>query len=294
MTSKPNTSKPNTSKPNTSKPNTPAKPNTSKPNTSKPNTPAKPNTSKPNTPAKPKIDLTAYNSAVRTARAAVKRAGIANWVIGDAALTVGTKYSENKLGQFADDIGVELPSVRNMRTVSAAYQADAIARDLQSWTVYGVFASQDDRYALIAAGNDGKPWSVSAARALVKGRNESAESPAEMPGGSESDESPAEVSDLEKARAEVQRLEGELLKARAKLAKLEAGIKQQLPMLAADGTDSLAATVPAPIQHSERSVPAHVAGDFHAACKQCQAAKASATVTEISTPRRARSRKTAA
>ena len=124
--------------------------------------------------AKPaaKPSMVNYNKAVRTARAASQRVGLASWVIGDAALSVATEYGENTLARFADEIGVELATVRNYRTMAAKYPVDKISRELQNVTVYGILASQDDAHELVTVGNDGLLWTVSAARALIKARKD--------------------------------------------------------------------------------------------------------------------------
>jgi hypothetical protein len=174
--------------------------------------------------AAPKVSMTHYNRAVRTARTAAQRAGQAAWIIGDAALSVATEYGENTLKRFADDIEVEAATVRAYRTMAAKYPADVISRELQSPTVYGIFASQDDAHDLVSAGNGGKAWTVSAARALVQSRNSSdVAGDGNVSDGSGDEAGEREPADeLAVAEAEVMRLEGELARARAKVAKIRA------------------------------------------------------------------------
>ena len=113
-----------------------------------------------------------YASQVKAARSASQTADRAAWIIGDAAAKVASLagYGDNALGQFADDIGQKAGTVRNFRTMAETFPADDIARDLQHVTVYGIFASQEDAHTLITEGDDGKPWSVSAARSFVQAR----------------------------------------------------------------------------------------------------------------------------
>jgi hypothetical protein len=93
-----------------------------------------------------------------------------NWALGDLAGSVPAGYGDETIRRLAEDAGVGEGSLANFRTVAAAYPASEIKRDLQSWTVYGIFASQDDRYELVRDGDDGRPWTVAAARELVRSR----------------------------------------------------------------------------------------------------------------------------
>lgn len=181
-----------------------------------------------------KVSQVNYNRAVKAAKAASAKVGTFNWTIGDLAGNVATEYGDNSIKRFADDIGQEVTSVRNMRTVSAAYPETKISRTLQGWTVYAVFTSQDDRFALVKDGNDGKPWSVSAARALVKSRKDAAKLAENGGEGGEggSETPPAEDTlevQLAKQEAEVKRLTGELTKAQAKVDAIKAQISARTP-----------------------------------------------------------------
>jgi hypothetical protein len=70
------------------------------------------------------------------------------WTLGDLALEVETSYGEDKLGQFADDIGVPYTSMDEYRRISAAYKNPVRTGNL-SWSVYKIFAAQENRAELI-------------------------------------------------------------------------------------------------------------------------------------------------
>ena len=218
-----------------------------------------------------KVSMTNYNRAVKTARTAANRAGMATWVIGDAALTVATEYGENKLKTFADDISVEIGTVRNYRTMAAKFPASDIARDLQSPTVYGIFTSQDDAFDLVRDGNAGQPWTVSAARALVKSRKdgESDGTGDSSEDGNENENTPAEVDQRAKLVSEVDRLRAELAKAEAALVRYDA---ENAPA--------------GPVQHVVKGIPAHTADEPRTDCPKCKANG----VTPMPAPRKASNR----
>src|SRR6516165_5270736 len=161
-----------------------------------------------------RVSEAAYNRAVKSARAASNRAGEANWIIGDAALAVATAYGESRLERFADDIGYKIGTVRNLRTCAANYPPAEVARDLQSHTVYMVFGKLDERFTLITDGNDGQPWTVSAARAYVDGPVVVVDPEDVDPeDGPEDGPEDVPVDALAQADGEVDRLFGELTKA---------------------------------------------------------------------------------
>jgi hypothetical protein len=213
-----------------------------------------------------KINMANWNKAVRTARTASAKVDGFNWLIGDLALSVATEYGENKIGKFSDEISQEVTSVRNMRTVSAAYPAtDDVVRTLQSWTVYAVFASQDDRDALVKHGNEGNKWTVSAARALVKSRKDGDETGNgnDETGGDETGNSDETVT-RDKLVANITRLESALEDARVKLAEYDAAH-------ATPATDA-----PKVAKHTVRGIPAHKSDEPRADCPKCKLAAAPA------------------
>ncbi len=143
-----------------------------------------------------------------------------------------------------------------MRTVSDAYPESG--RSANSWTVHMIFAGQSDRTELVSRE---KLWTVSEARAEVTSRNApDGDGDGDSDGDSDGDES-AEVDEIEATKANIARLEGELITARAHLAKLEA-----------------ARPAPAPSTiHSPAGIPQHDASDNRPDCKLCKLAAAPRT-----------------
>ena len=235
------------------------------------------------------VSMVKYDRAVKAARAAAGRSDAAVWIIGDAALTVATVYGQNKLETFAGDIGRELPTVRNFRTMAKAYPTDKIARDLQPVSVYGIFTSQDDKFALITAGNDGNPWTASTARALVKARND-AKAAAKAAAGNDGDNDgkPAQTeTEIERTRRHIAQLESQLSNARAKLADLMANESDDDSEDETSAPAVQLAIVPAgTVQHSTPGIPAHAPADCVPACAQY--------VKPAATPRKRTARKPAA
>ena len=223
-----------------------------------------------------KVSMVRYNKAVKVARTAAQRAGQASWIIGDAALSVATNYGESTLKRFADDIEVEPATVRAYRTMAAKYPADEISRELQSPTVYGIFASQDDAHDLITDGNDGAPWTVSAARGLVSSRNgngnEGSDGPVNEdsdgaggnePDGPETDEDKLTrlrgyraqlVAMLAKTDADITAVEAKLAKATAPKAK--AAPKVTAPKVTAPKVTAPKATAPKATAPKAKAAPA--------------------------------------
>jgi hypothetical protein len=96
-----------------------------------------------------------------------------NWFRGDVALTVEVTYGGDELRRFAGMVSEPVSSLESYRTVAKAYPRESRRLDI-SWSVHQVFASQDDRAALIAE------WAgtVQDARELVRKRSEPKELPA--------------------------------------------------------------------------------------------------------------------
>jgi hypothetical protein len=89
-----------------------------------------------------------------------------NWLKGDIAREVETHYGDGDLEKFAELVGESLSTIESYRTVATAYPDEKSRRLDISWSVHQVFASQDDRAALIA----GWTGTVREARKLVKDR----------------------------------------------------------------------------------------------------------------------------
>ena len=225
-----------------------------------------------------KISQAVYNRAVKTAKSAVNRAGLAGWIIGDAALTVQTEYAKDRMSEFADAIGVEVSTVRNFRTMAKKYPADAVVktadgdkplRELQLVTIYGIFTSQDDAVELVTNGNAGAPWKVTDARELVKSRKNAGSDDA----GSDDAGEVIETTESKRAalQAEVDRLAGQLQTAQAAL-------------------DKFNAANPVVTVHSPAGLPQHTVNEPHAACPDCKEAGI-APVVPIDGPRKPAARR---
>lgn len=102
-----------------------------------------------------------YLEAVKQGKEAAK----SQWVLGDLALSVEPKYGEGTLKQFADDIGVELKTLQNYRTVAAAYPEKSGRPDI--YTLAERLAAQPDRAELVKTVH-----TVKEARDLVRSRKE--------------------------------------------------------------------------------------------------------------------------
>lgn len=178
-------------------------------------------TSKPTVESSP----ARYNRAVAKGRTAIASQGKFNWVIGDLALTVASVYGDGTVKQFADDLDVAPGTVYDFRKVAEKYApAD---RGVASWTVHQILAGQDDRAELVK-----QAMTTTAARELVnsrKGGDVPGEGDGDGEGDGEGNETPDDLAtQLAKAKAEVQRIEGQLESARAKVVKLTAEMDQQI------------------------------------------------------------------
>jgi hypothetical protein len=240
-----------------------------------------------------------YATAVKRGLSAVKTAGKTNWLLGDIASDVEPKYGEKTVQNLADAINVDYKTLLGFRTTAQDYPADK--RTDNPWTVHYIFNGLADRHELLART---EPWTVSQARAEITARKNATEVPDGDDAGDGDSTSEAVVSELDKARANVARLEGELVKARAALAKLEsaqvpageaktskpADAKTSKPRTSrasrASDTHSEAekaaarVTAPASDVHVVRGVPSHNASANRADCSKCKKA-GSATVTQI-------------
>jgi hypothetical protein len=239
-----------------------------------------------------------YATAVKRGLSAVKTAGKTNWLLGDIASDVEPKYGEKTVHNLADAINVDYKTLLGFRTTAQDYPADK--RTDNPWTVHYIFNGLADRHELLART---EPWTVSQARAEITARKNATEVPDGDDAGDGDSTSEAVVSELDKARANVARLEGELVKARAALAKLESAETPAVPKMTepsdaktskprtsrasrASDTHSEAekaaarVTAPASDVHVVRGVPSHDASANRADCSKCKKA-GSATVTQI-------------
>jgi hypothetical protein len=89
------------------------------------------------------------------------------WELGDLALQVETKYGEETLEQYAEDIGVLHTTLSDYRWVASRYQKTTRAVNV-SWTVHRVFAAQDDRAKLVKK----KLWTYREAKEEIQKRKD--------------------------------------------------------------------------------------------------------------------------
>jgi hypothetical protein len=222
-----------------------------------------------------KIDLTAFNAAVKASRNAANNVSKAAWIIGDSAQSVQASYGKGKVQAFADAIGIAYKTALDYRGVAEAY-APADRSSLNSWTVHQIFMRQLKRAELVKA----QKWTTSAARAENKRLNGSDNvDPIDGDGdGDETDVPEITVTDPRaKLVARIDSLKGQLAVAKAALAAYDA--------------ENDAENTPAGTLHFKQSgIPSHDASEPRTDCKECTAAG----VTPMPTPRRSRSRKPAA
>lgn len=64
----------------------------------------------------PAVNENEYAALVKQGRAALKKQDDVNWELGELAIKVDKKYNEDKLGQYAKDIGVEKRHLMICRT----------------------------------------------------------------------------------------------------------------------------------------------------------------------------------
>ena len=102
-----------------------------------------------------------YIELVLAARAVI---ATSMWTLGDLAAQVGKVYGEDRLGQFAKDVGVNPATMRRVRSVAMAFPDTTGLRSLVSFSVAKVLAGHPARLA-IAQANPG--ITVTEARELV-------------------------------------------------------------------------------------------------------------------------------
>jgi hypothetical protein len=215
-----------------------------------------------------------YDVAVTRGRKIVATEAKTSWSLGDLGNQVEVKYAENNLGQFADDIGIKLATLRNYCTIARKYPKDQ--RSLNSFEVHAIFSAFDNRVELVQS----QIWTVTEARAKrdeLNGIVPDSDDDSDGAGAGDSSQDDERTA-YDKALANVARLEGELQAARAKVAKMET-----------DNPALKAPAAPAVVMHSVRGIPQHAAGDNVASCPKCKPAITVAPVTErAGSPRRSR------
>ncbi len=105
-----------------------------------------------------------YQESVKRGREAAR----SQWTLGDLALDLEPKYGEATLERYAEDIGVEFKTLEDYRYVSSRFEFPVRTGNL-AWSVYKIFAAQEDRLDLISQERE-KPWTASAAREFVQAR----------------------------------------------------------------------------------------------------------------------------
>jgi hypothetical protein len=106
-----------------------------------------------------------YTDFVRAGQAV---AGGMQWLLGDLAAGIETKYGERRLYQYAEDIGASYNSLQEYRRVARAWPETSTRVDFP-WSVYREFAAQPDRHELIASRGE---WTVTQAQAITGERRE--------------------------------------------------------------------------------------------------------------------------
>lgn len=90
------------------------------------------------------------------------------WLKGDLAAAVDTRYGEQTLQRYADDVGVKYDTLSEYRRVALAFPQ--MSRRLGiSWSVHQALAAQTNRFELIASRDD---WTLAAAREYVSPRQQ--------------------------------------------------------------------------------------------------------------------------
>jgi hypothetical protein len=91
----------------------------------------------------------------------------AQWYLGALAAGVGKKYGDDKLGKFAQDIGISAGTLSNHRTTFEAWRESSLRSEL-SYSVAKALNSQADREDLVKAN---PKMTVAEARKIVQQRN---------------------------------------------------------------------------------------------------------------------------
>lgn len=92
------------------------------------------------------------------------------WVLGDLACEVETRYGDEDMRIFATEIGVYYHTLRGYAATSAAFPRGSVGRQTHSYGVYQTLAAQEDRLELVSA----ERMTVAQARQLVEKRDTNA------------------------------------------------------------------------------------------------------------------------
>lgn len=95
-----------------------------------------------------------WKASVDRGRRLVAAIGDSKWELGDLANEVcassgTTNGHDDRLARFADEIGINVNTLRGYRAVAAAWPLDARASS-QTWTTHARLGTRDDRFDIIA------------------------------------------------------------------------------------------------------------------------------------------------
>lgn len=89
------------------------------------------------------------------------------WILGDLAARVETKWGQKRAERYAEDIGIPYGSLQVYRATARAFPKNL--RNLSiPYAVYQSLAGQTDRHELLAS----RDWNSNEARELVKGNRQ--------------------------------------------------------------------------------------------------------------------------
>ena len=103
------------------------------------------------------FDVEEYQDLVAEGRRIRSSQDSTNWGLGDLSLKVETKYGERTTEKYANDVGVEVATLRNYKLVSNSYQF-SWRRENLSWWHHSVVAARDDRLEWLQKASENK-WS---------------------------------------------------------------------------------------------------------------------------------------
>jgi hypothetical protein len=215
-----------------------------------------------------------YESDVKAGIAALIKRGNALWTLGDTVARVASAatYGDKTVERYAADLraagrDVSAQTLRGYMNTAKTYGKDDRAHNDNDFTVFSVFASQDDALDLVKQ----QKWTVPAARDLVKSRRTETETPLErqrrivLQMRTNLANAEKKLADME-AEAEAEKT-AKAAKAPAKAAKAPAKAAKA-PAKAAKAP-AKAAKAPANVAlHIVPGVPSHAPADCTRACPQ--------------------------
>lgn len=115
--------------------------------------------------APPDIDSLSWDEIVSLARMAEHGS---KWYLGALASMVGrsAKYGEHKVDDLADAADIKPSTLKDYRWVWDAYDHEKVVRSNNSWSVYKIFAAQDDRFELV----EREGWTAATAQLEIDNR----------------------------------------------------------------------------------------------------------------------------